>query len=397
MLKKIIITILVLAAVLSGIWFFFIKTNHRIIKYKTAKVEVGSIESKISATGTVNAVVTVQVGSQVSGTIKELYVDFNSEVKKGQIIAVLDQKTFKAQRDQAKANLINAKANVEKANADVVDKKQKFDRLLKLSKEGLASRSDRDSAEAAYLSSLAQVKSAEAQVEQNKAALELADVNLDYTIIKSPVDGVVISRNVDIGQTVAASFQTPTLFTIAKDLTKMQVNTNVDEADIGTVTLGQEAYFTVDAFPESLFKGVVYQIRNAPIIVQNVVTYDVIIEVANKKLELKPGMTANVSIVTERKDNVIKIPNAALRFKPQEQEYADHKSAKKEKGTKVWLLTKDQKIKPASVKTGISDGAFVESREGEIKEGDEVVIESAAKNNKSPQTGAHSLPRGFMR
>lgn len=395
MLKKIIIAILLLAAVLSGIWFFFIKTNHRTIKYKTAKVAVGSIESKISATGTVNAVVTVQVGSQVSGTIKELHVDFNSEVKKGQIIAVLDQKTFKAQRDQAKANLINAKANVEKANADVVDKKQKLDRLLKLFKEGLTSRSDRDSAEAAYLSSLAQVKSAEAQVEQNKAALELAEVNLEYTIIKSPVDGVVISRNVDIGQTVAASFQTPTLFIIAKDLTKMQVNTNVDEADIGAVKLGQEAYFTVDAFPESIFKGVVSQIRNAPIIVQNVVTYDVIIEVSNKNMELKPGMTANVSIVTKRKDNVIKIPNIALRFKPQEQEYANYKSVKMEKGAKVWLLTKDQQIKPASVKTGISDGSFTEIKEGEIKEGDEVVIDSDVKNTN--RAGAGRLPHGFIR
>jgi HlyD family secretion protein len=398
MFRKIIITILLFAVVSSGIWFFYIKKNHKTIKYKTAQVEVGSIESQISATGSVNAVVTVQIGSQVSGTIKELHVDFNSQVKKGQIIAVLDQKTFKAQRDQANANLINAKANVEKANADVVDKKQKFDRLLKLFKEGLTSRSDRDSAEAVYLTSLAQVKSAKAQVEQNKAALELAEVNLGYTIIKSPVDGVVISRNVDIGQTVAASFQTPTLFTIAKDLTKMQINTNVDEADIGTVKLAQEAYFTVDAFPESVFKGVVSQIRNAPIIVQNVVTYDVIIEVANKNLELKPGMTANVSIVTERKDKVIKIPNAALRFKPQEQEYVIYKSVKMEKGIKVWLLTKDQQIKPASVKTGISDGAFTEVKEGEVKEGDEIIINVAVKNSNQPsKTGAGRPPHGFMR
>ena len=397
MLKKIIIAIVLLAAVVSGIWFFLLKTRHQTIKYKTAKVEVGSIESKISATGTVNAVVTVQVGSQVSGTIKELYVDFNSEVKKGQIIAVLDQKTFKAHRDQAKANLINAKANVEKANADVVDKKQKLDRLLKLSKEGLVSQSDRDSAEATYLSAKAQVKSAEAQVEQQKAALELTEVNLEYTVIKSPVDGIVISRNVDIGQTVAASFQTPTLFTIAKDLTKMQVNTNVDEADIGTVKLGQDGRFTVDAFPESVFNGKVSQIRNAPIIVQNVVTYDVIIEVSNKNMELKPGMTANVSIVTARKDNVIKIPNAALRFKPQEQEYANHKSAKQERGSKVWLQG-GQQIKPVSIKTGISDGNFTEIMEGEIKEGDEVITNTAGKNNNQPgRAGAGRSPHGLMR
>ncbi|MDP2682944.1 MAG: efflux RND transporter periplasmic adaptor subunit [Deltaproteobacteria bacterium] len=397
MFKKIIIAISLFAAVASGIWFFLIKTSHQIIKYKTAKVEVGSIESKISATGTVNAVVTVQVGSQVSGTIKELYADFNSRVKQGQLIAMLDQKTFTAQRDQARANLINAKANVEKSNADIVDKKHKFDRSSKLFKEGLASQSDRDSAEAAYLSAKAQVKSAEAQVEQQKAALELTEVNLEYTIIKSPVDGIVISRNVDIGQTVAASFQTPTLFTIAKDLTKMQVNTNVDEADIGTVKLGQEGHFTVDAFPESVFNGKVSQIRNAPIIVQNVVTYDVIIEVSNKNMELKPGMTANVSIVTARKDNVIKIPNAALRFKPQEQEYANHKSAKQERGSKVWLQG-GQQIKPVSIKTGISDGNFTEIMEGEIKEGDEVITDTAVKNNNQPgRAGAGRSPHGLMR
>ena len=396
MLKKIIILTIALAVVGFGTWFFLIKGNNRTVKYKTAKVEIGSIESRISATGTVNAVVTVQVGSQVSGTIKELYADFNSRVRQGQAIAMLDQKTFIAQRDQAKANLINAGANVEKSNADLVDKKKKFDRLTKLFKEGLAAQSDRDSAEAAYLSSEAQVKSTEAQVEQSKAALELADVNLDYTIIKSPVDGIVISRNVDIGQTVAASFQTPTLFTIAKDLTKMQVNTNVDEADIGTVKLGQDAKFTVDAFPESVFNGVVSQIRNAPIIVQNVVTYDVIVEVANKELKLKPGMTANVSIVNARKDNVLKVPNAVLRFKPKEQEDAIQKSAKQEKSQKVWLLTGGQ-IKPVSVITGISDGNFIEILEGDTKEGDEIVVESTVKDNKSTQTGAGHIPRGFIR
>lgn len=396
MFKKIIIFVVSFAAAGFGLWFFLTKTNNHTTNYKTVKVEAGSIESNVSATGTVNAVTTVQVGSQVSGTIKELHADFNSVVKKDQVIAMLDQKTFAAQRDQAKANLTNAKANVEKANADLLDKKQKLNRLSKLFKEGLAPQSDRDSAEAGYLSAAAQVKSAEAQVEQQKATLELADVNLEYTIIKSPVDGIVISRNVDTGQTVAASFQTPTLFTIAKDLTKMQVDTSVDEADIGTVKLGQDAKFTVDAFPESVFNGVVSQVRNAPIIVQNVVTYDVIIEVANKELKLKPGMTANVFIVTARKDGALKVPNAALRFKPQEQEGAEQKPAKQEKGSRVWMLSGSQ-IKPVSVKTGVSDGAFVEIREGDIKEGDEVVIESAAKNNKTSKTGARSSPHGFMR
>ncbi|MBI3754002.1 MAG: efflux RND transporter periplasmic adaptor subunit [Deltaproteobacteria bacterium] len=396
MLKKTIIAILLLAAVGVSVWYFFLKGNNQAVKYKTAKIERGSIESKVSATGTLNAVVTVQVGSQVSGTIKGLHADFNSVVKQGQVIATLDQKTFLAQRDQAKANLLNAKANLEKSNADLVDKKQKFERSSKLFKEGLTAQNDLDSAEAAYLSAEAQVKSSEAQVEQNRAALELAEVNLEYTIIKSPVDGIVISRNVDIGQTVAASFQTPTLFTIAKDLTKMQVDTSVDEADIGTVKLGQEAKFTVDAFPELVFKGVVSQIRNAPIIVQNVVTYDVIIEVANKELKLKPGMTANVSIVTAHKEDVLKVPNAALRFKPKEQEDAGQKLAREEKGQKIWLLSGGQ-LKPVSIKTGISDGAFIEIKEGDVKEGDEVILESAAKSGNKPAQGVSAPPHGFLR
>ena len=393
MFKKIIIAILLFAAVVSGIWFFLTKENNQGVKYKTAKVERGNIESEVSATGTINAVVTVQVGSQISGTIEELYADFNSIVKKGQVVAILDQKTFIAQRDQAKANLINIRANVERAKADLFDKKQRFDRVTKLYNEGLIASSERDSAEAAYLSSEAQLKSTEAQVEQYKAMLELTEVNLEYTIIKSPVDGIVISRNVDTGQTVAASFQTPTLFTIARDLTKMQVNTNVDEADIGAVKIGQEAAFTVDAYPELVFRGAVSQIRNAPIIVQNVVTYDVIIEVANKNLELKPGMTANVSIITSSRDNALKMPNAALRFKPDGE--INKKTVKQEKGAKVWLLQNGQ-IKPVAIKTGISDGSYTEIVEGELKEGDNVVVESSAKKSESGKAGAPGFHR-FIR
>lgn len=392
-MKKIIIFVAALSVAGLAAWFFLWRESNQAVKYKTVKVERGAIESSVSATGTLNAVVTVQVGSQVSGTIKELYADFNSAVKKDQVIARLDQKTFIAQRDQAKANLINARANVEKSNADLIDKKQKFDRVSKLYKEGLIAQSDRDSAEAAYLSSEAQLKSAEAQVEQYKASLELAEVNLDYTVIKSPVDGIVISRNVDIGQTVAASFQTPTLFTIAKDLTKMQVNTNVDEADIGAVRVGQEATFTVDAYPELIFKGMVSQIRNAPIIVQNVVTYDVIIEVANKEMKLKPGMTANVSIVTYHRDAVLKVSNAALRFKPAEDNSL--KQSKEEKGVKVWLLNNDQ-IKPVYIKTGVSDGNYTEIIEGDLKEGDEVIVDMTEKKNKSNKAGAPGF-HGFVR
>src|SRR3972149_4459256 len=291
MLKKLIILISIFATIGFAVWFFFLRENNQTVSYKTAKVERGHIESRVSATGTINAVITVQVGSQVSGTIKDLYADFNSKVKEGQVIAKLDQKTFSAQRDQARANLVNAEANVERSRADMVEKRQKLKRVSSLFKEGLIAGSERDVAEAAFLSSSAQLKSAEAQGERQKAALGLAEGNLGYTVIKSPVDGIVISRNVDIGQTVAASFQTPTLFTIAKDLTKMQVNTNVDEADIGAVRVGQESQFTVDAYPELTFQGKISQIRNAPVVIQNVVTYDVIIDAPNKDAKLKPGMT----------------------------------------------------------------------------------------------------------
>ncbi|MBI5048977.1 MAG: efflux RND transporter periplasmic adaptor subunit [Deltaproteobacteria bacterium] len=389
MFKKTIIATLLLAIIGFGLWYFLLKENGQTVKYKTAKVERGSIESSVSATGAVNAVVTVQVGSQVSGTIKELYADFNSTVKQGQVIATLDQKTFIAQRDQAKANIINAGANVERARADLIDKKQRFDRITKLFNESLVAGSERDSAEAAYRASEAQLKSAEAQVEQYKAAMELAEVNFEYTIIKSPVDGVVISRNVDTGQTVAASFQTPTLFTIAKDLTKMQVNTNVDEADIGAVKVGQSATFTVDSYPELIFEGLVSQIRNAPVIIQNVVTYDVIIDAANKDLKLKPGMTANVSIITSHKDNVLKIPAAVFRFKPAEE--SAQKQVKQEKGIKVWIL-KNGKINPVFIKTGVSDGSYTEAAEGDIMEGDEVVVDTLGKKNESANK---TTPPGF--
>lgn len=399
MVKKIVISTIILGIILFSVWFFLFKGNNHAVKYKTVKIERGSIESQISATGTLNAVVTVQIGSQISGTIKELYADFNSIVKQGQIIALLDQKTFIAQKEQSMANLMNATANVEKVKADLMEKKQRFNRITTLSKEGLVSLGEKDTAEASYLSNVAVLKSAEAQVAQFKAALKLAEVNLEYTIIKSPVDGVVISRNVDVGQTVAASFQTPTLFTIARDLSKMRVNTNIDEADIGVIRLGQDAEFTVDAYPEQTFKGVVSQIRNSPQVVQNVVTYDVIIDVANSNMQLKPGMTANVSIVTSRKDNVLKAPNIVLRFKPAED--ISQGIVKQEKGVRVWLKSKDagNEIIPVFIKTGISDGNFTEILEGDIKEGDEVIVGITLKKaigTSSPSRGRMGLP-GFHR
>ncbi|MBI5894070.1 MAG: efflux RND transporter periplasmic adaptor subunit, partial [Deltaproteobacteria bacterium] len=255
-------------------------------------------------------------------------------------------------------------------------------------------------AEALYDSRLAQLnvqeaqhKAAIAQAKQTDASLENANLDLKHTRIISPVDGIVVSRNVDVGQTVAASFQTPTLFTIAKDLTKMQVNTNVDEADIGQVFLGQEAAFTVDAYPEITFKGKVSQIRNAPIVVQNVVTYDCIIDVDNKELKLKPGMTANVSLLVSHKDNVLKIPNAALRFRPKDD--GVQKTQKNGMGKKVWIL-KDGNLAQISVKTGISNGSFTEIIEGNLKEGDEIVVESVGKKSDTGKSSQQGIPR-FIR
>lgn len=434
MVKKI-ITLLIIAAVLISAWFFIFNRNNNAVKYKTAKIERGDIRSSISATGTLNAVTTVLVGSQVSGTVKEIYADFNSIVKKNQVIALIDDAPFIAKVKQAQANLESSKAGIENAkagienlkalvlssNADidkarfaVNDAKRNLVRIKGLWEKELASQKDMDNAQFTYDSQNAQLKGAEAlydsrlaqlnvqeaqhkaaiaQAKQTEASLENAELDLKHTRIISPVDGIVVSRNVDVGQTVAASFQTPTLFTIAKDLTKMQVNTNVDEADIGQVFLGQEAAFTVDAYPEQTFKGRVSQIRNAPIIVQNVVTYDCIIDVDNKELKLKPGMTANVSLLVSHKDNALKVPNAALRFRPKDD--AVQKTQKNGMSKKVWIL-KDGSLAQISVKTGISNGSFTELIEGDLKEGDEVVVESAGKKSDNGKSSQQGIPR-FIR
>ena len=314
-------------------------------KYRKMKVERGDISSVVTATGTINPVVTVLVGSQVSGTIKALNADFNSRVDVGQVIAQINSAIFDSQVEQARAsvaseqanlanaqaNLLNTQANFVKAEVAVTDTKRTWDRNAQLMKMSAIAQAALDTAQANYDSAVAQresvkaqlevsraqIESAKAQVERAKAALKMAETNLRYTTIRSPVNGIVISRNVDVGQTVAASLQAPTLFTIAKDLTQMQVDTNYSEADIGRIEKGQEATFTVDAYPERTFRGRVSEIRNAPQTIQNVVTYDVVIQVENKELKLKPGMTANVTIVVAHREGVLKIPNAALRYQPQ--------------------------------------------------------------------------------
>jgi HlyD family secretion protein len=441
-----------------GGWTYF-RDQHR-VQYRTARVERGDIEAAISATGTPNAVITVEVGSQISGNIMALYADFNTRVKRGQLVARIAPETFEAKVNQARANLdnaraavLNAKATIAKADADVanaeasleaaranvarakvavLDARIKLKSRVDLFKEGGISAEERDSAQAAYESNeaslaatraqeqaaesalrsaqaqrqvtVAQLAAAEAQVKQQEAALRQAEVDLDRTYIRAPVDGVVVSRNVDVGQTVAASLQAPTLFQIAQDLTKMQVNTNVDEADIGRVRVGQEATFTVDAYAGEVFKGTVVQIRKAPINVQNVVTYDVVIAVSNQDLRLFPGMTANVRILVDRRENALKVANAALRFRgpdlreQQSQEGGGVETRGRPAGHgppgprgdrtsggshTIWTLRRDGGPHPVTVVLGITDGNFSELVEGDLEEGQEVIVGAV-----SPDGGA---------
>jgi HlyD family secretion protein len=338
--------------------------------YRTDPVTRGDIQQTVTATGTVNAVTTVLVGTQVSGTIKTLYVDFNSRVTKGQLIAQIDPEMFEAQVAQAKANM-------EKADATLRDAERTLKRNRELISKNLIPRSDLDTAETNF-------DGARAQMEQAKAALKVTDTNLRYTRILSPVDGIVISRNVDVGQTVAASFQTPTLFTIAQDLTKMQVDTNVAESDIGVVKVGQDVEFTVDAYPDTTFKGKVSQKRQAPITVQNVVTYNVVVQVNNKDFKLMPGMTANVSIIITTRRDVLRIPNAALRFRMSDKP-ADTGAGggpgtggAEKRGPSVWVM-ENGKPKRISITPGVSDGIYTEVVSGDLKEEQPLIVEALKK------------------
>ncbi|PKN66432.1 MAG: efflux RND transporter periplasmic adaptor subunit [Deltaproteobacteria bacterium HGW-Deltaproteobacteria-12] len=397
-MKKIIIAAVILIAVGTGLFFVF-RSDKNVPKYVTEKITRGDIKATVLATGTVNAVTTVQVGTQVSGTIKQLFADYNSPVRKGQLLAQIDPAIFEAQVGQAQANLMSAKAGLEKTQVALRDAKTTYERSKTLFAKNFIARSDLDTAETNYLSALSQIKVAEAQIQQTKAALDSASINLKYSRIVSPVDGTVISRNVDIGQTVAASFQTPTLFTIAQDLTKMQINTSIDEADIGKIKVGQHATFTVDAYPELTFQGKVSVVRNAPITLSNVVTYDAVITVDNTDMKLKPGMTANVSTETAMVHGSLRVPNAALRFKPSATGKAsvnnnEQKGEKAAKGPGVWIL---ENKKPAYVKitTGISDGSYTEVTSGNLNEGQQIILEDASggKKKTNPAAGA---PR-FMR
>jgi HlyD family secretion protein len=378
-----------------------------------------------NTTGTINAVITVQVGSQVSGTIAKLNVDFNSRVHKGDVVALIDPALFKgallqavADLENAKANLVAAHANLEKAKAGLVQTKADYDRAVRLTKDGVMSqqqldlaKSNYDSANASVGAADANVTQAQAQVSQKDAAVAVAQTNLDYTVIRSPIDGTVVARNVDVGQTVAASLQAPTIFTIAQDLKKMWVYAKTDESDVGNIKLGKPVTFKVDAFPKDTFHGVVSQVRMNATTVQSVVTYDTIVEFANPELKLFPGMTAYVTIPVATVENVVKVPNTALRYKPPmsseeilavykqygiesvEREIAAAPSAVSQSGQAVqtlprapkadtavvWKLHSDNTLEPVKVSLGITDHAFTEITavlKGELKEGDDLVIRS---------------------
>jgi HlyD family secretion protein len=388
-------------------------------KYETSKVDQGRITAKVTATGTVSALVTVLVGSQVSGRIAMLAADFNSQVKKGQVIAKIDPELFKAAMAQAQANSIAAKGNLARAKAQAEDAARQAERAKQLADRNLISAAERDTAVSTAAAAAAQVEATGGTVAQAQAALHQAQVNLNYTTIVSPIDGQVISRSVDVGQTVAASLQAPTLFTIAEDLKKMQVDTNVAEADVGKLQPGMPASFTVDAYPAQRFRGKVRQIRNAPQTVQSVVTYDAVIDVDNSELKLKPGMTANVTFTYEDKQDVIRVPNIALRFRPPS-ELLPSASASGEKRTQapgataagegrsggrrrggadgerpadsrtVWLL---QGTTPVSrtLRVGVTDGTLTEMVEGDLKPGDLLLTGIASD---SSQGGAAKPPTG---
>lgn len=402
----------------------------------TAKVERGQINDVVEATGTINSVITVQVGSQVSGTIAKLNVDFNSRVHKGDVVALIDPALFKGALLQATADLKNAQANLqaahanlEKAKATMVQTKADYDRAVGLRRDGVMSeqqldlaKSNYEAANASVGAAEANITQAEAQVSQKEAAVSVAQTNLDYTVIRSPIDGTVVARNVDVGQTVAASLQAPTIFTIAQDLRKMWVYAKTDESDVDNIQVGKEVTFKVDALPKQTFRGVVSQVRMNPTTVQSVVTYDTIIEFANPELKLFPGMTAYVTIPVATAKNVLKLPNTALRYKPPmtteeilalykrygieaggEQQVGDDSApaagapagsgtqspprAPKAESAVVWKLHPDKTMEPVRVSLGITDHSFTEIdavQKGELKAGDDVIIRSVTPKNQAP-------------
>ena len=373
------------AIVLSAIGWRLTKSHAQpLVRYQTGVVDEGPITAKVTASGALSAIVTVQVGSQVSGRIDHLYVDFNSPVKAGQLIATIEPSLFRAAMDQARANQVAARAAFDKAVANRTLADLTYGREQTLFGQKLVARADLDAAQAQALACRADVDASQATVLQAQAALEQAELNLSYTRIVSPIDGIVLSRTVDVGQTVAASFQAPTLFTIAQDLTKMQVDTNVAEGDVGRLHAGMEATFTVDAYPGRLFRGEVRQVRDNATTLQNVVTYDAVIDVDNSDMALRPAMTANASFVYATRAHATRVPNAALRFKPDASTIASMAGGAPAPALPegadarlVWVLH-GAEATPRVVRIGIGDGVVTEIAEGDVHAGEVVVTEAAS-------------------
>jgi HlyD family secretion protein len=378
------------------------------LRHFTAEVQQGDIRDTVEATGTANAVINVQVGSQVSGTIAQLNADFNSHVHRGEVVALIDSKLFVGALEQANADLESAEANVQAADAGLasahahfIQTKADYERAAVLSEKKLVAPSDLDAAKANYDSARAAVDGAAASLRQAKAmaalkraAVAVARTNLDYTVIRSPIDGVVVARSVDVGQTVAASLQAPTIFTIAEDLGKMLVYAKVDESDVGRIKKRQPVTFKVDAYPKEQFKGFVQEIRMNPTMIQNVVTYDTVIEFANPDQKIFPGMTAYVTIPVATAENVVKVPNAALRYKPVLPPevvrglYAkfgiDEKPAAHGESGVVWKLTAGGALQPIRLALGITDHTFTEVTSGAVQRGDELVTSSVLSKTLPP-------------
>jgi HlyD family secretion protein len=416
----------------------FVVTRPKPAQYTTAKVLKGNLSDEVQATGTINAVTTVQVGSQVSGTISEIGADFNSKVKKGQIIARIDPSLFQGALLQAQADLANAQANVTaaranlaKAQATAVQGKQDYDRTVSLTQAGVVPQQQLDAAKATYDSDVAMVNAsqaalvqAQAQSKQKAAAVTVAQTNVNNCIIRAPIDGTVIARSIDVGQTVAASLQAPTLFTIAQDLTKMQVYTNTDESDVGMIKSGQKVEFRVDAFPKQTFTGSVQAVRMNATTVQNVVTYNTVVSFDNPEMKLFPGMTAYVTIPVATANDVIEAPNAALRYKP-DMSSAEIQAAMQKIGATgggrraggqqssgsssvatLWKLAADNTLQPVIVKTGITDHTNTEIAQvlkGDLQPGEQLVTgkmggstqQAAKSTSSSPLTPSRpSRPAG---
>ena len=410
--KRVVIIVIALLMIAGGGFGYWRMGNSgKESSYTTVPVSRGNVSQVVSSTGTLQAVVTVLVGSQVSGTIAKLNADFNTKVKKDQVVAELDQAKFSARVDETRANLRAAEAGLAKSKVTLEDASRTFARNKELMQRELLSQSELDAAQTAYDAARSQLNVSQAQVGQAQAAMNQASIDLGYTVIRSPVDGIVISRNVDVGQTVAASLSAPTLFTIANDLTKMEVHTSVDEADVGNVSERQEVTFTVDAFAARRFRGKVFQVRNAPTIVQNVVTYDAVVRIDNKEMLLKPGMTANVQFLVSQKEDVLTIPNMAIRFKPPEEKNEAQELLRQEQSrtaprpgarrtsrtgggggaearrvrqVRIYVL-RDAKAQPVDVQLGISDGSKTEVISGDLKENDPVIIGIAS--GAASQTG----------